>query len=505
MILKGNQRGGGQQLAAHLLNSFDNERVEIADVRGAVAQDLSGAFSEWFAHSRATRCRKYLYSLSLNPDNTQGPLTREQYLDLISRTERSLKLIDQPRAVVFHVKEGREHCHVVWSRIDTNGDRIRSVQIAHDRLKLRAVVLAFARDHHLKLPPGMRRGKSDDRRAFNAAAKSEDLGEKQQQERTGVSKAVRMEEISSCWKATADGNAFVKALAVKNYHLARGDQRDYVVVDLFGEVHSLSRQLAGTARTKALHERLKDVGVDGLRDVSATQAYVSKLREERAKKFQKNPEIEQRTTALRTRQQNRRDGLARMRADLFVRHVAERAELRNLQNAADTSGRKPGRFTSFLARITGIGRLAAWAQGQGDRKREVRHREQSERLMKRHSHEMKAIERYEYALDRLDARENRGVATALKRESCRCLRTFPLKPEFDRAVAGDTSTATSGARSLAEQFRQRAQDLDFRKGDLQSAFDRVRSGKSQSTTQDEGARKKSPARPKPHDRDRDDF
>src|SRR5215467_1307523 len=109
MILKGNQRGGGQQLAAHLLNSFDNERVEVADVRGAVAQDLSGAFSEWFAHSRATKCSKYLYSLSLNPDNTQGPLTREQYLDLIGRTERSLKLIGQPRAIVFHVKEGREH------------------------------------------------------------------------------------------------------------------------------------------------------------------------------------------------------------------------------------------------------------------------------------------------------------------------------------------------------------------------------------------------------------
>ena len=49
MILKGNQRGGGQQMAAHLLNSYDNERVEIADVRGAVAQDLSGAFAEWAA------------------------------------------------------------------------------------------------------------------------------------------------------------------------------------------------------------------------------------------------------------------------------------------------------------------------------------------------------------------------------------------------------------------------------------------------------------------------
>lgn len=508
MILKGNQRGGGQQLAAHLLNSFDNERVEIADLRGAVAQDLSGAFSEWFAHSRATRCRKYLYSLSLNPDNTQGGLTREQYLDLIGRTERSLKLIDQPRAVVFHVKEGREHCHVVWSRIDTSGDKIRSVQIAHDRLKLRAVVLAFAREHNLKLPPGMRQGTSNDRRAFNTAAKSEDLGEKQQQERTGISKAMRMEEIAACWNGTADGKAFVKAVEEKNYHLARGDQRDYVVVDLFGEVHSLSRQLAGTARTKNLRDRLKDIPTDGLRDVATTQAYVKTLREQREKKLQKPRDMEQRTVALQTRQENRRNVLARMRADLFARHIAERAELRNLQKAENdsvTSSRKTGRFTSFLSRITGIGRVVAWAHSQGDKKRDARHREQAERLMRRHSHELKAVERHEHALDRLDARENRAVATALKRESCRRLRAFPLKPEFDRAVAGDASSAAGDARRLAEQFRQRAKEADFRKGDLQSAFERAKAGRPGSATGGGTARQKSPTRKPGHDHDREDF
>jgi hypothetical protein len=507
MILKGNQRGGGQQLAAHLLNSFDNERVEIADLRGSVAQDLSGAFSEWFAHSRATRCRKYLYSLSLNPDNTQGGISREQYLDLIGRTERSLKLIDQPRAVVFHVKEGREHCHVVWSRIDTSGQRIRSVQIAHDRLKLRAVVLAFAREHDLKLPPGMRQGKSGERRAFNHTARPEDLGEKQQQERTGISKAARMEEIAACWKDTMDGQSFIKALEGKHYHLARGDQRDYVIVDLFGEVHSLSRQLAGTARSKDLRERLKDIGPESLRSVTDVQSYVNELREARQKPVRQNPEIEQRTSALHERQQNRRDALSRIRAEMFARHIAERAELRNLQqveNASVKSGRRQGRFTSFLARITGIGRVVAWTHGQDDKKREARHREQTDRLMRRHAHELKAIERHGYALDRLDARENRGVLTALRRESCRRLRAFPLKPEFNRGVTGDVS-ATAGARGLAEQFRHRAREADFRKGDLQSAFERAKAGSSGSATEGGGARKKSPTRKPAHDHDRDDF
>jgi hypothetical protein len=68
MIPKENQRGGGQQLATHLLKQFDNDNVEVADLRGAVAQDLNGALHEWYAQSKATKCVKYLYSLSINPD-----------------------------------------------------------------------------------------------------------------------------------------------------------------------------------------------------------------------------------------------------------------------------------------------------------------------------------------------------------------------------------------------------------------------------------------------------
>ena len=161
------------RLAAHLMNSFDNERVEIADVRGAVAQDLSGAFAEWDAEARGTKCRKFLYSLSLNPDQSQGHLTREQYLELLERTERSLNLVGQPRAVVFHEKRDkdgvlREHCHAVWSRIDT--EKMKAVQIAHDRLKLRTVAREFARDHGLELPDGLKKDGKRDR--FNDRAET---------------------------------------------------------------------------------------------------------------------------------------------------------------------------------------------------------------------------------------------------------------------------------------------------------------------------------------------
>ena len=73
MIPFSSQRGLGQDLAAHLLNEHDNELMELAELRGAVADDLQGAFSEWEAQAHAlTKCKNYLYSLSINPDQSQG-------------------------------------------------------------------------------------------------------------------------------------------------------------------------------------------------------------------------------------------------------------------------------------------------------------------------------------------------------------------------------------------------------------------------------------------------
>ena len=41
MIPFGSQRALGQDLATHLLNTLDNERMEVTQVRGAVARDLA--------------------------------------------------------------------------------------------------------------------------------------------------------------------------------------------------------------------------------------------------------------------------------------------------------------------------------------------------------------------------------------------------------------------------------------------------------------------------------
>lgn len=71
MILKGSQRSGATQLAHHLLNTRDNDHVEVHELRGFVADDLVGAFKEAYAVSTGTKCRQFLFSLSLSPPETE--------------------------------------------------------------------------------------------------------------------------------------------------------------------------------------------------------------------------------------------------------------------------------------------------------------------------------------------------------------------------------------------------------------------------------------------------
>ena len=419
MIPKASQRGGGQHLATHLLNEFDNDRVEFASVRGAVAQDLHGAFAEWRALAKVTQCRKYLYSLSVNPDPQQGPLTRDQYADFVARVEKKLGLAEQPRAVVFHVKYGREHCHVVWSRIDP--DNLRAVQLSHDRQKLRSVVRDFARDHGLALPQGLKEDRGADR--YRDRKKVVNLAEKQQEERTGETKEERRAAITAAWQAAQTGAAFVAALERNGYSLARGDARAYVVVDRFGEIHSLARQIDG-ARARDVAARLKDYPAERLPEAAKIQ---ETLRKKRASDHLRRAfgeaasgetvtqrgtlSLEQRRADLTALHAKRRAELKSRREALEKTHAEEREALREAQKAENdgvTSERllrKPKGLRAFLTRITGIQFVIDRRNRKQDDARAAHHRQQTEALERRHSREMLDFKRHDRAMASVAKRE----------------------------------------------------------------------------------------------------
>ena len=108
MILKAKERGNAPQLARYLLAVRDNDHVELHDVRGFISDDLIEAFGEADAIARGTRCEKHLFSMSFNPPEGANA-SIEDFEKAIEQVEAKLGLEGQPRAIVFHEKDGRRH------------------------------------------------------------------------------------------------------------------------------------------------------------------------------------------------------------------------------------------------------------------------------------------------------------------------------------------------------------------------------------------------------------
>ena len=106
MILKGNQRGGGRQMALHLLNADQNEHVNVHEVSGFMAEDVLGALNEAYALSKGTKCKQFMYSLSLSPPQNEK-VSIQTFEETLDRIEKKLGLVEQPRVVDFQEKEGR--------------------------------------------------------------------------------------------------------------------------------------------------------------------------------------------------------------------------------------------------------------------------------------------------------------------------------------------------------------------------------------------------------------
>ena len=260
MILKASQRGGGMQLATHLLKA-ENEHVEVHEVRGFVADDMKGAMKEAQAVAMGTRCKQHLFSVSLNPPDSEkvGIAVFESALD---RIEQATGLTGQPRIVVFHEKEGRRHCHAVWSRIDA--DSMTAKPLPFFKMKLREISKSLYLEHGWQMPRGLMDGKERDPRNFS-------LAEWQQAKRMGRDPKQLKALIQECWAASDSRPAFEKALQERGLYLARGDRRAHVAVTYEGEVLSIARTIG--KKTKEIAAKLG--APDAARNVEETKAHIA--------------------------------------------------------------------------------------------------------------------------------------------------------------------------------------------------------------------------------------
>ncbi|AZV79425.1 relaxase [Parasedimentitalea marina] len=320
MILKASQRGNPGQLSKHLLNSHDNEHVELYEVRGFMAEDLETALSEAEAISKGTRCKKFLFSLSLSPPEKEV-VSIEAFEAAIEMTEQNLGLDNQPRAIVFHEKEGRRHAHVVWSRIDPESMTARTQPFYKNRLMDVSRILYL--ENEWDLPKGL-----IDRSMRNPLNMSRE--EWQQAKRTKQDPRLVKAMFRECWRSSDSEQALVSALKERGYTLARGDRRGVVAVDFRGEVLALARY--ADVKSKDIKDRIpepeKRPSVDQAKAqiaVRMTEQLNRYIKEAESGHRRISPSLEMRRQRLVERQKAERKQIADQHKARQVEETCERA------------------------------------------------------------------------------------------------------------------------------------------------------------------------------------
>lgn len=307
MILQGSQRGGARDLARHLLKK-ENEHIEVYELRGFASDDLKSALDELHAISRGTRAKQFLFSLSLNPPPTANVST-DQFLSAINKVEDRLGLNDQPRAIVFHEKNDRRHCHVVWSRIDA--DEMKAIPLPHTRLKLKDMSRELYIENGWKMPEGFANSKARNPLNFTMA-------EWQQAKRAGKDPREIKAAFQDAWAISDTQDTFQNALKERGFTLAKGDRRSFVALDHACEVYAVPKWTG--LKTKDVRARLKNE--QSLPSVDEAKTAIAKDMQERLQEM-----AVKQTDAINARAAE----IERARNELVKKQTLEREQLRDAQ------------------------------------------------------------------------------------------------------------------------------------------------------------------------------
>ena len=261
MVIKGGARGRAAELAAHLLRTDHNESVNVLDMWGIGAPDLTTALKEMDALGVGARTKRTLYHANIDPRINEQFTEREKKI-AVFRLGKELGLEGQPFVVVEHVKNGRGHLHAVWSRIDL--ETMTGIQDGHNYRKHEEVARGLERDFGHQHTQGAHVRQKDTVPRPDRAPTFEDY---QVNERAGRTPQEAKKIVTECWKVTTTGNDFRHRLEAEGFAVARGDRRDFVLIDQAGEIHGLTRRL-DKVKAAEVRERMADVNLDELPDVA---------------------------------------------------------------------------------------------------------------------------------------------------------------------------------------------------------------------------------------------
>ena len=231
MVIRGNTRGNGRQLAQYLVTEGGNDQINILEVDGRMR--ATDAYLHQTLHGMSltaelTKSQKGLYHAQINPAYSEDRrMTNQDWFRATDILARELGLSEQRRVIVLHTKKNRTHAHVVFERYDHQTGRVISdsfSRLAQDRARkeMERVFEHQPTPHRNKHRPELK------------------------------------ETLTGLWQQTETGSDFIQKVHDSGYLLAEGVPRHpFMVVDENGRSFDLVRQLKGV-RIKEVRQRLRD-------------------------------------------------------------------------------------------------------------------------------------------------------------------------------------------------------------------------------------------------------
>ncbi len=286
MIIKSSQRAGHAELAAHLVKHQDidgtPQTVTISGSRQLPINDNvrdALRIMQVMAKSSA-RCRKDIFHISLSPDQS---MSDDDWDTAWMLYEKEFGLSHLAYIEVTHDKGDRpKHRHRCYERVSVETGK--AVHLAHTRIRNekvareieftlghnltvgkhnRTVMLQLAAEGREDIVAWMKHHHAHDRPRPVA---QRDHKDEQMQKRLSLSVDQVKADLKQCFENASAGHSFQVAIAEKGYLLAKGDKRQYVVLDASGGLHSPRRRIGQKA--KVINDKLADLEPSNLPSVA---------------------------------------------------------------------------------------------------------------------------------------------------------------------------------------------------------------------------------------------
>ena len=253
----------------HLLNTEENERADLKQIRGLRADTLREALEEMQQQARINpRVKNFMYHADFNPRLNEH-LTEEQRDRAfeIFENERGIPA-NAARVVMEHVKHGRKHWHVIWYRLDEQG---RPFSDKHD------AIIAHTAGEKIAAEFGLEKVISPLTR--DEGTPRPERAPKPWEMLRGMNSEIDVRdvtaEVTELRQQCASGIEFQAALDRHGYILARGDkiiagEPALMIIDPAGDDHHLPRRIKGM-NSREVNEFMRDVDREALPTIRQAQ------------------------------------------------------------------------------------------------------------------------------------------------------------------------------------------------------------------------------------------